>query len=118
MKCRGCALAAFACLLVGVAPAPRAPDRSAPVLVRVADIPLPGPAVRFDYQSVDTAASRLYIAPMNAGELIVFNLATRKIEGTVEDLPRVTGVLAVRRSGRSTRRSRAGGVPATAGPSR
>jgi len=65
------------------------------VLVRLADIPCPGPAVRFDYQSIDTAARRLYISHMNAGELIAFNLATRKIEGTVGDLPRVTGVLAV-----------------------
>src|SRR5206468_1087099 len=79
----------------GAGPARRAPDRSTPVLVRLADVPCPGPAVRFDYQSIDTAARRLYISHMNAGELIAFNLATRKIEGTVGDLPRVTGVLAV-----------------------
>ena len=69
--------------------------RESPLLRLVADIPLPGPAVRFDYQSVDTVANRLYISHMNAGELIVFNLAKRRVEGTVGDLPKVTGVLAV-----------------------
>src|SRR6267142_3480121 len=69
--------------------------RECPVLRLVADIPLPGPAVRFDYQSVDTVANRLYISHMNAGELIVFSLAKRKVEGTVGDLPKVTGVLAL-----------------------
>jgi hypothetical protein len=32
------------------------------ILTKVADIPLPGPAVRFDYQSLDTQSGRLYIA--------------------------------------------------------
>src|SRR4051812_46574130 len=32
----------------------------------VADVPLPGPANRFDYQSVDPAAGRLYVSHMNA----------------------------------------------------
>ena len=31
-------------------------------LVFVADVPLPGSAVRFDYQSLDVANNRLYIA--------------------------------------------------------
>src|SRR5438067_11885855 len=43
---------------------PRAARRSA--LRVVADVPLPGPANRFDYQSVDPAAGRLYISHMNA----------------------------------------------------
>jgi len=65
------------------------------VLRRVADIPLSGPAVRFDYQSIDTSASRLYFSHMNAGELLVFDLTDRKIVGAVADLPRVTGVCCV-----------------------
>jgi hypothetical protein len=32
----------------------------APVLRTVADVPLPGPPVRFDYQSLDTGSNRLY----------------------------------------------------------
>src|SRR3954469_13511617 len=57
-----------------VAPAP--PRVSAPrgALRAVADVPLPGPANRFDYQSVDPVARRLYISHMNAGRLVVFDL--------------------------------------------
>jgi hypothetical protein len=38
-----------------------AQQKSAP-LRKVADIPLPGAAVRFDYQSFDPSAGRLYIS--------------------------------------------------------
>ncbi|MGE5179781.1 MAG: YncE family protein [Bacteroidota bacterium] len=63
-------------------------------LVPVGDIPLPGPPVRFDYQSVDTTSGRLYISHMNAGELVVFDLARGRVERTISGLPRVTGVCA------------------------
>jgi len=66
-----------------------------PVLERVADVPLPGPAVRFDYQSIDTTANRLYLSHMNAGELVIFDLRARKVVGTVGHLPRITGVWSV-----------------------
>jgi len=79
-------------LALGTGGHSRAPGAGAPVLVRVADVPLPGAAVRFDYQSIDTSANRLYISHMNAGELVVFDLKTRRVEGTVGDLPRTTGV--------------------------
>src|SRR5437763_17161256 len=68
---------------------------AAAVLVTVADVPLPGPAVRFDYQSLDTTRDRLYLSHMNAGELIVFDVARRAVTGVVRDLPHVTGVCAV-----------------------
>jgi len=68
---------------------------SAPILERLADIPLPGPAVRFDYQSIDTTTNRLYISHMNAGNLVVFDLHARTVEDTVGDLPRTTGVWSV-----------------------
>ena len=35
-------------------------------LENVADIPIPGPAVRFDYQSLDQSQGRLYISHMIA----------------------------------------------------
>ena len=89
------AFAVLAVLVLTTRPGLGAPSRSGPVLERRVDIPLPGPAVRFDYQSVDTASNRLYISHMNAGELLVFNLGTNRVEGTVGDLPRVTGVRAV-----------------------
>ena len=71
------------------------PASNAPVLERIADVPLPGPAVRFDYQSIDTTSNRLYLSHMNAGELVVFDLNTRSVEGTIGDLPRITGVWSV-----------------------
>lgn len=61
----------------------------------IKDLPLPGPANRFDYQSVDPAAGRLYLSHMNAGRLVVVDLNTWKLVGEVGDLPRATGVLAV-----------------------
>ena len=36
----------------------------------VADVPMPGPAVRFDYQMFDPSSGRLYIAHMNADRQI------------------------------------------------
>ena len=67
-----------------------------PVLLEtVRDVPLPGPATRFDYQTVDTTADRLYISHMGAGELVVFDLRGGHVVGVVRDLPRVTGVCAI-----------------------
>src|SRR5439155_21060955 len=72
-----------------------ASNASGPVLARVTDVPLPGAAVRFDYQSIDTTANRLYISHMNVGELVIFDLKARRVEGTIGDLPRTTGVWSV-----------------------
>ena len=47
----------------------------------VADIPMPGTAVRFDYQSLDPASGRLYIAHMNADQLVVFDTRSRAGRG-------------------------------------
>jgi DNA-binding beta-propeller fold protein YncE len=87
----------FSALLVSLALASGAEGEtaSAPLLEHLADVPLPGPAVRFDYQTIDTTANRLYISHMNAGVLLVFDLSTRSVEGTVGDLPRTTGVWSV-----------------------
>lgn len=61
----------------------------------VTDVPLPGEASRFDYQSFDPTTGRLYIAHMGAGQLVVFDTKTQEVVGTVGDLPTVTGVLVV-----------------------
>ena len=58
-------------------------------------IPLPGPANRFDYQSFDTATGRLYMNHMNAGTLLVFDVNAARLVAEVPDLPRATGVLSV-----------------------
>src|SRR5947208_10947391 len=88
-------LAAFVSLAVGAETHPRGSGKSVAILEWVADVPLPGAPVRLDYQSLDTTAHRLYISHMNAGELIVFDVNARKVEGTVGDLPRITGVWSV-----------------------
>jgi DNA-binding beta-propeller fold protein YncE len=65
------------------------------VLRTVADIPLPGPPVRFDYQSLDTAANRLYVSHMNAGQLVVFDVKSRAVVRVLNGFERVRGVIAV-----------------------
>jgi hypothetical protein len=45
----------------------------AQLLTKVADVPMPGPAVRFDYQSLDVKTGRLYISHMNADQMVVFD---------------------------------------------
>jgi len=72
---------------------------SAPLRV-VADIPMPGPAVRFDYQSFDPTSGRLYIAHMNADQLVVFDTNSRKVVANLDGFARVHGVWAVPELGR------------------
>ncbi len=62
------------------------------LLTVVADVPLPGPAVRFDYQSFDAASGRLYIAHMNADQLVVFDVRDRKLVANLDGFSRVHGV--------------------------
>jgi DNA-binding beta-propeller fold protein YncE len=89
------ALAALAALLLGAGRSHGVHRPMTPVLQPVADIPLPGPALRFDYQSIDSTTNRLYISHMDASQLIVFNLESRRVEGTIDHLSRITGVCAV-----------------------
>ena len=69
-------------------------------LRRVADIPLPGSAVRFDYQSLDTSQGRLYIAHMNANQLVVFDVKKRTVIANLDGFSSVHGVWAVPELGR------------------
>ena len=64
-------------------------------LKQVADIPMPGPAVRFDYQCLDPSSSRLYIAHMNADQLVVFDTSKRQVVANLDGFKRVHGVFAV-----------------------
>src|SRR5258708_14442469 len=69
-------------------------------LKKVADIPMPGPTVRFDCQSVDASKGRLYIAQMNADQLVVFDTKKREVVGNLDGFSRVHGVWAVPELGR------------------
>ena len=64
------------------------------VLTLVADVAMPGPAVRFDYQSLDASNGRLYIAHMNADQIVVFDLRDRKVIANLDGFKRVHGVCA------------------------
>jgi DNA-binding beta-propeller fold protein YncE len=72
------------------------PQQSKEALTKVADIPLPGPAVRFDYQTFDPLSGRLYIAHMNADQLVVFDTATRQVVANLDGFQRVHGVTLAR----------------------
>jgi DNA-binding beta-propeller fold protein YncE len=65
------------------------------VLAKVADIPMPGPAVRFDYQTFDPSSGRLYIAHMNADRLVVFDTSKRQVVANLDGFKRVHGVTMV-----------------------
>src|SRR5438105_4151473 len=74
---------------LGATPQPKSGLR----LVR--EIPLPGPANRFDYQSVDPVSGRIYMNHMNAGRTIVFDADHGNVVAEIVDVPRATGVWAV-----------------------
>ena len=61
----------------------------------VREIPLPGPANRFDYQGVDPATGRIYINHMNAGRTIVFDADSDRVVLDIPDVKRATGVRVV-----------------------
>jgi DNA-binding beta-propeller fold protein YncE len=77
-----------------------APADKREILKLVADVPLPGPAVRFDYQSLDPTDGRLYIAHMNADQLVVFDTNKREVVANLDGFRRVHGVIAVPELGR------------------
>jgi DNA-binding beta-propeller fold protein YncE len=88
-------------LIFGLALIPSTPradaqePRPAPVWQVVADVPLPGKAARFDYQSFDVTTGRLWIAHMGAGELLAFDVRARQVVARVRGMPGVIGVRAV-----------------------
>jgi DNA-binding beta-propeller fold protein YncE len=53
---------------------------------------MPGPAVRFDYQSFDPASGRLYIAHMNADQLVVYSTVDNRVIANLGGFKRVHGV--------------------------
>jgi DNA-binding beta-propeller fold protein YncE len=101
---RPCLLLA-ALLLLGLgcrhsAAEPAARPPLAPLFRLAADVPL-GPAMgRIDYQSLDPQTGRLYVAGMGAGTLLVFDTRARKLAGTRDGFPKLTGVLAVPERGK------------------
>lgn len=84
------------CLLIGFSAAfSQGQSSGTQVLKQVADIPMPGAAVRFDYQNLDPEHDRLYIAHMNADQLVVFDTRKREVIANLDGFRRVHGVIAV-----------------------
>ena len=61
----------------------------------VADVPLPGPPRRFDYQSFDPTTNRLYISHMHGDRLDVFDTKADTLIASLEGFPGATGVWVV-----------------------
>ena len=61
----------------------------------VEDVPLPGKAARFDYQSLDSTVGILWISHMGADEVLGFDVRARQIVARLRDMPGATGVRAV-----------------------
>ena len=61
----------------------------------VRDVRLPGRTTRFDYQSIDPVARRLYIAHLGDSSVVVVNLERLRPVATIGDVSEVHGVLAV-----------------------
>ena len=59
------------------------------------EYPLGASVNRTDYESVDAAARRLYIAKMGGGQLLVFDLVRNRLVAQLDGFPKITGVLAV-----------------------
>jgi DNA-binding beta-propeller fold protein YncE len=81
---------------VTVPPAPllHAPAAGAFSLSQVGDVALPGPAVRFEAMSLDTGTDRLFLAHMDANQLVVVDVRGRTVVGTIDGVGRVAGVWA------------------------
>ena len=86
--CRSAAVLCFAAA-VAFAQSPGPVDK---LLTKVADVPMPGPAVRFDYQTFDPSSGRLYIAHMNADQLVVFDTSKREVIANLDGFKHVHGV--------------------------
>ena len=69
-------------------------------LETVDDIPLPGGASRFDYQSLDARRGLLFISHLGASTVTVFDLTSRSIRANIAHISDVHGVLALPELGR------------------
>jgi len=69
-------------------------------LVLVADVDLPGRAVRFDYQDLDVSLGHLVIAHMNDASVIVVNLSDGSVVKVLPGIPTARGVVVAADVGR------------------
>jgi DNA-binding beta-propeller fold protein YncE len=85
-------------LLLAVLSAPVGASR--PPLRVLRDVPLPGPASRFDYASLDTSRARLYMAHLGADTVLVFDTRVLRVTAEIPKVAQVHGVLVIPTLGR------------------
>lgn len=71
------------------------PDVTHLPLRHVTDVPLPGRASRFDYESGDPERHLLFIAHLGDGEIVVFDTQHARVVATIPHVDAVHGVLVV-----------------------
>jgi DNA-binding beta-propeller fold protein YncE len=77
------------------------PMSAAPAPLRILrDVPLPGPASRFDYASVDERRAVLYLAHLGAGTVLAVDTKTFRVTAEIRNIAQVHGVLAIPALGR------------------
>ena len=70
---------------------PPASTAQAP-LRAVTDVPLPGSASRFDYQSLESTTGRLFISHMGAGQLVVFDVRSGHVIANMDGFPTAAAI--------------------------
>jgi len=90
--------ATLAGMLLAVLAAPA--GASPPPLRILRDVPLPGPASRFDYASLDDTRARLYIAHLGAGTVLVVDTRALRVIAEIPQVAQVHGVLVIPALGR------------------
>jgi YVTN family beta-propeller protein len=79
---------------------PESSNQNASILHPVGDYPLPGKATRWDYMSLDTTKSRLFLAHLGDSSVVAVDTKTKAVVGTVANVGQVHGVLAIPELGR------------------
>ncbi len=69
-----------------------APPGSGLLLEKVADVPMPGGANRFDYQDIDAAKGLLVVAHMNDNSVLLLSLADGSVKQVLLNIPTPRGV--------------------------
>jgi len=64
-------------------------------LTHIADLPLPGRASRFDYETYDPGRHLLFIAHLGDSEVVVFDTLASRVVGRISGVAAVHGVLAI-----------------------
>jgi len=83
-------LALLCCVCRG---ASSAPSETRTPLVLVADVPLPGKAVRFDYQDIDSSKQRLFIAHMSDASVVVVSTVDGASIKVISGVPTPRGIV-------------------------